>query len=115
MLPRVFDVTNEKVRAKIKQAIGPHEDLIIIVNRRKVRWCGHVSRSSGIAKTIFQDKVKGGRRRGRRGKRWEDNTRECTGLEFAKSKRAVENREKWRKLVVKSSVVPQRSSRLRNR
>ena len=28
-----------------------------------------------------------------------------TGPEFAKSKRAVENREKWRKLVVKSSVV----------
>ena len=39
-------------------------------------------------------------------KRWEDNIRECTGLEFAKSERAVENREKWRKLVVKSSVVP---------
>ena len=33
--------------------------------------------------------------------------REWTGLEFAKSQRAVENREKWRKLVVKSSVVPQ--------
>ena len=39
--------------------------------------------------------------------RWEDNIRKWTGLEFAKSQRAVENREKWRKLVVKSSVVPQ--------
>ena len=28
------------------------------------------------------------------------------GLEFAKPQRAVENRETWRKLVVKSSVVP---------
>ena len=37
----------------------------------------------------------------------EDNIREWPGLEFAKSQRAVENREKWRKLVVKSSVVPQ--------
>ena len=34
--------------------------------------------------------------------------REWTGLEFAKSQRAVENGGKWRKLVVKSSVVPQR-------
>ena len=34
---------------------------------------------------------------------------------FAKSQRAAENREKWRKLVAKSSVVPQRPSRLRNR
>ena len=33
--------------------------------------------------------------------------REWTGLEFTKSQRAVENREKWRKLVAKSSMVPQ--------
>ena len=36
-------------------------------------------------------------------------------LEFGRSRRAVENREKWRKLVAKSSVVPQRPSRLRDR
>ena len=42
---------------------------------------------------------------GKQRKRWEDNTRKWTGLEFGKSHRAVENREKWRKLVVKSSVV----------
>ena len=48
-------------------------------------------------------------------KRWEDNIREWTGLEFAKSQRAVENRGNWRKLVAKSSVVPQRPSRLRDR
>ena len=43
---------------------------------------------------------------GRQRKRWEDNIREWTGLEFAKSQRAVENREKWRNPVAKSSVVP---------
>ena len=48
-------------------------------------------------------------------KKWEDNIRKWTGLEFGKSQRAVENREKWRKLVAKSSVVPQRPSRLRDR
>ena len=64
--------------------------------------------------TALQGTVKGGRRQGRQRKRWEDNLREWTGLEFGKSQRAVENREKWRKLVAKSSVVPQRSSRLRN-
>ena len=41
-----------------------------------------------------------------RKKKWEDNIREWTGLEFDKSQRAVENREKWRKLAAKSSVVP---------
>ena len=100
-------VTNEEVNAKIQQAIGPHEDLLTIVKRRNLQWYGHVSRSSGLAKTILQGRVKGGRRQGRQRKRWEDTIREWTGLEFAKSQRAVENRGKWRKLVVKSSVVPQ--------
>ena len=50
--------------------------------------------------------MKGGRRQGTQKKRLEDNIREWTGLEFAKSQRAVENREKWRKLVVKSFMVP---------
>ena len=44
-----------------------------------------------------------------------DNIREQRGLEFAKSQRAVENREIRRKLVAKSSVVPQRPSQLRDR
>ena len=108
-------VINEDTRAKIQQAIGPHEDLLTIVKRRKLRWYGHVSRSSGLAKTILQGTVKEGRRQGRQRKRWEDNIREWTGLEFGKSQGAVENREKWRKLVAKSSVVPQRPSWLRGR
>ena len=99
-------VTNEEVRAKIQQTIGPHEDLLTIVKRRKLQWYGHVFRSSGLAETILQDTVKGGRRPGRQRKRWEDNIREWTGLEFAKSQRAVENGEKWIKLVAKSFVVP---------
>ena len=103
-------VTNKEVRAKIQQAIGPHEDLLTTVKGRKLQWYGHGSRSSGLAKTILQGTVKGGRRQGREKKRWEDNIREWTGLEFAMSQKAVKNREKWRKLVVKSSVVPQRPS-----
>ena len=107
-------VTNKEVCAKIEQTIGPHEHLLMIVKRHKLQWYGHVSRSSGLAKTILQGTVKGGRRQGRQRKRWEDNVREWTGLEFSRSQRAVENREKWRKLVAKSSVVPQRPSRLRD-
>ena len=107
-------VTNEEVLAKILLAIGPHEDLLTIVKRRKLQWYGHVSRSSGLAKTILQGTVKGGRRQGGQRKRCEDNIRQWTGLEFGESQRAVENRKKWRKLVAKSSVVPQRPSRLRD-
>ena len=44
-------VTNEEACAKIQQAIGPHDDLTI-VKKYKLKWYGHVSRSSGLAKTI---------------------------------------------------------------
>ena len=37
--------TKQEVRAKIQQAIGPHEDLLTIVKRRKLQWYGHISRS----------------------------------------------------------------------
>ena len=58
-------VTNKEVRAKIQQAVGPYEDPLTIVKRRKLQWYGHVSHSSGLAKTILQGTVKGGRRQGR--------------------------------------------------
>ena len=107
-------VTNKEAHAKIQQAIGPHEVLLTMVKRCKLQWYGHVSRSSGLAKTILQGTVKGGRRQSGQRKKWEDNIREWTILELGKSQRAVENREKWRKLVAKSSVVPQRPLRLRD-
>ena len=108
-------VAKEEVRAKIQRAKEPHEDLLIIVKRRKLQWYGYVFHSSDLAKTILQGTVNGGRRQGRQRKRREDNIMEWTGPEFAKSQRAVENTEEWRKLGVKSSVASQQPLRLRSR
>ena len=36
-----------------------------------------------------------------------EDIKNWTGLEFALSQRAVKNRKKWKKLVVKLSVMPQ--------
>ena len=60
-------VTNEEVCAKIRQVIGPHKDLLTIVKRHKLQWYGHVSRSSGLAKTILQGTVKGEEDKANRG------------------------------------------------
>ena len=101
-IPRISyidHVTNEEVCAKFQRAIGPHEDLLTTVKRCKLQWYGHLACLSGLTKTILQGTVKGERRQGRQRKRWEDNIREWTGLEFGKSQRSVEDREKWRKLV----------------
>ena len=42
--------TKEEVCAEIRQATGPHKDLLSIVKRRKLQWYCHVSRSAGLAK-----------------------------------------------------------------
>ena len=108
-------VTNEEICAKIQQAIAPHENLLTNVKRRKLKWYGPVFRSLGLAKSILQGTVKERRRQGGQKKRCGENTREWTGLESAKSQRVEDNREKWRKPIVKSSVVLQRPSRLSDR
>ena len=47
------NITNEEVRRKIQAAIGEYDELLTLVKKRKLRWFGHVSRSSGLAKTIL--------------------------------------------------------------
>ena len=89
--------------------------LLTSVKRRKLNWHGHVTRSSGLAKTILKGTVQGGRRGGRQRKRWEDSVKEWTGLEWNIIQRKAENPKEWRNLVVKSTVVPQRSTRVRGR
>ena len=105
-------VTNEEVHRKIQAAIGEYDELLTLVKKRKLRWFGHVSRSSGLAKTILQGTVKGKRKRGRQKKRWEDNIKEWTGMDFAISTRAAENRSRWKGIVANSSVVPRRPSKV---
>ena len=55
-------MTNEEVRNGIQKAIGVHYDLLTMIKKRKLRWYGHISRSSGMAKTILQGTMKGEKR-----------------------------------------------------
>ena len=55
--------TNEEVCRETQAASGEYDELLTLVKRRKLRWFGHVSRSSGLAKTILQDTVKGNRKK----------------------------------------------------
>ena len=49
-------VTYEEVRRKIQAAIGEYVKLLAMVKKRKLRWFGHVSMSSGLTKIILQGK-----------------------------------------------------------
>ena len=92
-------VTKEEVRITIRHAIGPYLDLITTVRKRKLRWYGHITRSTGLVKMILQGTVHGGRRKGRQKKRWEDSISEWTGFGLGESLRKAEDRDEWRKRV----------------
>ena len=72
------------------------------VKKRELRWLGHVSRSSGLAKAILQGTVQG-KKKGRQKKRSGQGS-----MDFASSTMVAEDRTRWEGIVVKSSVVPQR-------
>ena len=104
MLPETFEHfykdrdTNDEVHRNIYAANGEYDDLLNLVKKRKLRWSGHVSRSSGLVKTIQQGTVKE-KRKDRQKKRWEGNIKEWTGIDFASSTRAAENRTIWQGIV----------------
>ena len=119
-----YITTRDRHRGKVRdglikfgpgQALGPYEDLLTIVKKRKLRWYGHKTRSTGLAKMILQGTVQGGRRRGKQKKIWEDNVTEWTGLKLGEALRKAGNREEWRTVVVRSSLVQQLSTRLRDK
>ena len=108
-------MTNKEVRNRIQNAVGVHDDLLLNHGKeKKTQMVWHISRSSGMAKTILQGIVEGARKRGRQKKRWEDNIKEWTGMGFGDSLREAEDREGWKGIVATSSVVPRRPPRLRD-
>ena len=74
--------TNEEISRKTQAAIGEYDELLTLVKKRKLRWFCHVSRSSGLAKTIFQGIGKGKRKRGRQKTRRADNIKTVDRNEF---------------------------------
>ena len=101
--------TNEYVRKKVEDIVGPQETLLATVKRRKLAWFGHVTRHNSLSKTIMQGTVAGGRRRGRQRKSWGDNIKEWTAMTTPDLLRAADNRTEWRrKSVSAASMSPPR-------
>ena len=58
-------ITNDGVRDRIRQAIGPYDDILTTVKKRKLKWFGHVSRSSGLACRFYKEQCKEGEEGGK--------------------------------------------------
>ena len=73
MLPKATEYLSIRTRTllsmrKIQAAIGEYDEVLTLVKNGKLRWFVHVSRFSGLAKTILQSTVKGSRKRCRHNK-----------------------------------------------
>ena len=96
------NLTNEEVGRKMQSVIGEY-DHILTKLKRKLR---RIDNNSGLAMTILQSTVKVKRRRVRQMR--DGKIKEWTGIDFASSTRAEENRTRLKGIFGKSSVVPQR-------
>ena len=109
-------VTNEEVRRKIQTDIKEYNELLTLVKKRKLKWFGHISRSSGLAKTILKGTMKGKRKQGadkRRGRK----TISKSGQEWTLRAQLgqLKNRIRRKGIVANSSVVPVDLPRLLDR
>ena len=68
----------------------------------------NIKKVPGIISAISQDSLLRIRRSGRQKKIWEDNIKEWTWLDFARTTMAAKDRTKWKGIAAKFSVVPQR-------
>ena len=94
-----------EVHRQIKTAIGEYDELLTLVKRRKLRWFGHVSRSSDLV-----ENPKGHSERKRKKRQTEEEVgrqyQKVDEMVFASSTRAAENRTRWKGTAANSFVVP---------
>ena len=44
-------ISNAEVKTRIRHVLRPYEELLTTVKKSKLKWYGHVSRPTGLAKT----------------------------------------------------------------
>ena len=85
----------------IRHAISPYEDLLTTV-RKRMAWA-----HNKINMTCKDDPTGHDTRteKADRKRRWEENITEWTGLKLGEVLQKDENREGWRKVVARSTVI----------
>ena len=53
-------ITYDAVRDRIRQAVGPYDDILTTVKKCKLKWFGHVFRSGGLQRQLYKEQCKEG-------------------------------------------------------
>ena len=84
-------VTNERVLQKLQTK----RTLLSDIQKRKLRYYGHVKRSNNILTTAVEGKLEGKRPRGRPRNTWMTDVREWTGLPASACTSQAADRDLW--------------------
>ena len=84
-------VTNEKVLEKLKTS----RQLLKNIQKRKLRYFGHIKRKNNLLTTSMEGKVEGRRPRGRPRNNWVGDVKEWTGLPARDCARRAVDRDLW--------------------
>ena len=79
--------------------INCKDRLLDILNRRKLKFIGHVMRSESLEKNLLTGMVIGNRGRGRPKTRLSDNIKDICGLTMVQVERKAQDRVEWRRMV----------------
>ena len=104
-------ITNDAVRDRIRQAIGPHGDILTTVKKRKLKW---FQDQEGLPRQFYRAQCKTGEEEADKRSDGRITSLSGQGWSSARPLRESENKIKWRERVA-SSVAPQRSSWLCDR
>jgi len=85
---------------------GPTRTPAINHKAGKMRWFGHVNRSTGLAKLNRQGSVEGMRGRGRPRTTWLDNIMAWTGKTGEELNKLSQDRGKWKQITYALQLLP---------
>ena len=97
--------TEKKTNDEVLRRITCKDRLLDILNRRKLKFVGHVMRSESLEKNLLTGMVIGNRRRGRPKTRLSDNIKDICGLTMVQVERKAQDRVEWRRMVERCTAA----------
>jgi len=83
----------------VLEKIGPCRRLLDKINERKLKFLGHIARTSGMTKDLLFGTVIGKRGRGRPKTRMSDNVKNIANISMASLLEQAQDRNHWRSFV----------------
>ena len=91
--------TDHISNVKVLNTMNSKRNLLLSIQKRKLKYFGHITRGNNILTTLFQGEVPGKRTPGRQRRMWSDNIKEWTGWSLYECTSRARDRVGWRSTV----------------